>query len=98
MFSFDGLVGKTIVSVKSNGDDKNPARDVALWFSDGTSAQLGAEGSHLVIGIETPNILLSRKRGGCFWHMELAYWFFGLRMPRRAEGVLLVEENFCEVF
>ena len=30
--------------------------------------------------------------------MELAYWFFGLRMPRRAEGFLSVEENFCEVF
>ena len=30
------------------------------------------------------NILLSRKLGGCCWHLELASWFLGLRMPKGA--------------
>ena len=46
----------------------------------------------------TPNILPSRKRGGSCWHMELAYWFFGLRMPRGAGSDISVEGKLPESF
>ena len=56
MFSCDGLVGKTIVAVKSNEDKRGLYSDVYFVCADGSAAQIGAtKEGFLVCVMEEPN-------------------------------------------